>query len=119
MSRLEEGAPKLRLIATALAVRARHPEAFGRDSGYQRVPAAGSRSEHAICFSRTLADGQPVTVTIGMRWPILLRPGWHDTVVHLPQGRWRNLLTGAGSDGGEQRLEGLLDAAPVALLEHV
>ena len=118
MSRLEEGAPKLRLIATALAARARHPEAFGRDAGYQRVPAAGSRSEHAICFSRTLADGQPVMVTIGMRWPILLRPGWHDTVVHLPQGRWRNVLTGAGSDGGEQRLESLLDAAPVALLER-
>ena len=86
MSGIEEGAPKLRLIAAALAVRARHLEAFGRDSGYQQVPASGSRAEHAICFARTNADAQPVTVTVAVRWPILLRSGWRDTVVQLPEG---------------------------------
>ncbi len=67
MSRLEDGAPKLRVIAGALAVRARQMNAFDRNSGYQRLPVSGSRADHAICFSRSPADGQPATVTIGVR----------------------------------------------------
>ena len=118
MSRLEDGGPKLRLIATALALRARHPEAYRNDSGYQRVAATGTRADHAICFARTSADMQPVTVTIAFRWPLLLRPGWGETLVHLPEGRWRDALTGRDVGGGEQRLETLLDEAPVALLER-
>jgi (1->4)-alpha-D-glucan 1-alpha-D-glucosylmutase len=118
MSQLADGAPKLRLIATALAVRARHPEAYINESGYQRVAATGVRADHAICFARTRADEQPVTVTIAFRWPLLLRPGWQETLVHLPEGRWRDALTGHDVGGGEQRLETLLDEAPVALLER-
>jgi (1->4)-alpha-D-glucan 1-alpha-D-glucosylmutase len=118
LSGIEDGAPKLRLIAGALAVRARHLDAFGRDSGYQQVPASGSRAEHAICFARTNADAQPVTVTVAVRWPILLRSGWWDTVVQLPEGRWRDALTGSEIDGGEQRVQAVLAQAPVALLEQ-
>jgi (1->4)-alpha-D-glucan 1-alpha-D-glucosylmutase len=119
LSGLEEGAPKLRVIAAALAVRARHPDAFGRESGYQRVEVAGSRAEHAICFARTGADAQPVTVTIAVRWPMLLRSGWHETTVQVPEGRWRDVFTGAEIDGGEQRMHKVLADAPVALLECV
>ena len=118
MSRLAEGGPKLRLIATALAVRARHSDAYGSDSGYRRVAATGARADHAICFARTRADGQPVTITIAFRWPLLLRPGWRETLVRIPEGRWRDALTGHDVEGGEQRLETLLDEAPVALLER-
>jgi (1->4)-alpha-D-glucan 1-alpha-D-glucosylmutase len=119
LSGLEDGAPKLRVIADALAVRARHADAFGTGSGYQRVEAAGSRAEHAICFARTGADAQPVIVTIAVRWPMLLRSGWHDTVVQLPEGRWRDVFTGCEIDGGEQRMHKVLADAPVALLECV
>jgi (1->4)-alpha-D-glucan 1-alpha-D-glucosylmutase len=119
MSELESGAPKMRLIAAALAARARHSEAFGSGSGYRRVAASGSRGEHVIGFSRTLPDGEPVIVTIAFRWPLLLRPGWNDTLVQLPPGQWRDALTGFQVNGGEQRVETLLDAAPVALLERV
>jgi (1->4)-alpha-D-glucan 1-alpha-D-glucosylmutase len=119
MSELESGAPKMRLIAAALAVRARHTEAFGSASGYQRVAANGSRGDHVIGFSRTLPNGEPVIVTIAFRWPLLLRPGWHDTLVQLPPGRWRDALTGHQLMGGEQRVETLLKAAPLALLERV
>ncbi|HVC40657.1 MAG TPA: malto-oligosyltrehalose synthase [Candidatus Saccharimonadales bacterium] len=118
MSRLEEGGPKLRLIATALAVRSRHPEAFGSDSGYQRVEVAGSRAAHAICFSRTRSDGLPVTVTVGFRWPLMLRAGWEDTAAALPEGRWRDVLTNRETGGEEQLLDVLLDSAPIALLER-
>lgn len=118
MARLDEGGPKLRLIATALAVRARHPEAFGTGSGYVRVAATGSHADHAICFSRTRSDAKPVTVTIAFRWPLLLHSGWGDTAVRVPGGRWRNALTGDDIDGGDQRLERMLETAPVALLER-
>jgi (1->4)-alpha-D-glucan 1-alpha-D-glucosylmutase len=118
MSSLAGGGPKLRLIASALGVRGRHPGAFERDAGYRRVAATGSRSDHAICFARTSADEQVATVTIALRWPLLLRPGWLDTVVHLPEGSWRDALTGRDVNGGEQRLATLLDEAPVALLER-
>jgi (1->4)-alpha-D-glucan 1-alpha-D-glucosylmutase len=119
MSRLEAGAPKLRVIAGALAVRGRHMEAFNSGPGYERVPAAGARAEHAICFARMSADAQPATVTIAVRWPILLRSGWWDTVVHLPEGRWRDAFTGSQIDGGEQRVQAVLAQAPVALLERM
>jgi (1->4)-alpha-D-glucan 1-alpha-D-glucosylmutase len=118
LSRLEDGGPKLRLIATALAVRSRHPEAFGRDAGYQRIAVSGSRADHAICFSRTRSDGLPVTVTIGFRWPLLLRAGWQDTTVSLPHGRWRDVLTKREVEGETQLLETLLDDTPIALLER-
>ncbi len=118
LSRLEDGGPKLRLIATALAVRSRHPEAFGRDAGYQRIAVSGSRADHAICFSRTRSDGLPVTVTVGFRWPLLLRPGWQDTTVSLPHGRWRDVLTKREVEGETQLLGTLLDDTPIALLER-
>ena len=118
MSRLSEGLPKLRLISTALALRARHGDAFAAGSGYQPLPARGSRSDHAICFSRTRPNGEPATVTVAFRWPLLLGSGWHDTTVQLPSGPWRNVLTQDEISGGEQRLGVLLAHAPIALLER-
>jgi (1->4)-alpha-D-glucan 1-alpha-D-glucosylmutase len=118
MSRLDEGLPKLRLIATALAVRGRHAEAFSPGSGYQPLPARGSRADHAICFSRIGANGDSATVTIAFRWPLLLGSAWHDTIVLVPAGPWRNALTGEDVTGGEQRLAELLGDAPIALLER-
>jgi (1->4)-alpha-D-glucan 1-alpha-D-glucosylmutase len=118
LSDLESGAPKLRLIASVLAARARHAEAYGSESGYARVIATGSRAENVISFLRSDPDGQPVAATVAFRWPLLLRDGWGDTLVELPSGRWRDALTGGEAPGGEQRIATLLDAAPVALLER-
>jgi (1->4)-alpha-D-glucan 1-alpha-D-glucosylmutase len=118
MSRLEEGLPKLRLIATALAVRGRHVDAFTTGSGYQPLPARGTRSDHAICFSRIGANGESATVTIAFRWPLLLDSTWHDTTLLIPVGPWRNVLTGDDVMGGEQRLAQVLSEAPIALLER-
>jgi (1->4)-alpha-D-glucan 1-alpha-D-glucosylmutase len=118
MSRLEEGLPKLRLIATALAVRGRHVDAFTAGSGYQPLPARGSRADHAICFSRVGANGESATVTVAFRWPLLLGSAWQETTVLMPAGAWRNALTGEDVTGGEQRLAELLTEAPIALLER-
>ena len=118
MSRASEGAPKIRLIAAALALRRRNADAFGAGAGYQRLRVAGEREEHAICFARTAEDGQPVVATVAFRWPLLLRSGWEDTAVHLPGGRWRNVLTGRDVEGGARRLDSLLEEVPIALLER-
>jgi hypothetical protein len=118
MARLDESLPKLRLIVITLAVRARNDDAFANGSGYQPLPVQGSRSEHAVCFSRRRPDGESATATIAFRRPLLLDRTWDDTTVLLPAGPWRNALTGADVDGGKQRLDALLADAPVALLER-
>ncbi len=119
MSRLDEGVPKLRLIVTALAVRTRHAAAFDAGSGYEPLAVLGSQAHHAICFSRTRPDNEPATVTLAFRWPLLLGGAWRDTTVHLPEGSWRNALTGQEVSGGEQALADVLARTPVALLERV
>lgn len=58
-------------------------------------------------------------MTVALRWPIMLRSDWQDTVVQLPEGRWRDALTGAEIDGGEQRVQSVVAGAPIALLERV
>jgi (1->4)-alpha-D-glucan 1-alpha-D-glucosylmutase len=119
MSRLDEGLPKLRLIATALAVRARNADAFAAGSGYRPLPAQGSRADHVIGYSRTRAGGESATVTIAVRWPLLLDSDWQDTTVRLPAGPWRNALSGEHVASGDQRLVDLLHDVPIALLERV
>jgi (1->4)-alpha-D-glucan 1-alpha-D-glucosylmutase len=118
MSRLDEGVPKLRLFATALGLRGRYPDAFGPGSGYEPLSVRGAGTDHAVCFARTYAEGEPATLTVAFRWPLVLGAGWGDTVVELPPGSWRNALTGEAAGGGEQALDTLLAMAPIALLER-
>ncbi|HUZ70756.1 MAG TPA: malto-oligosyltrehalose synthase [Candidatus Saccharimonadales bacterium] len=118
MSRFDEGVPKLRLIATSLAVRARHADAFAPGSGYAQLAVEGSRSQHAICFSRTTPDNEPTIVTVAFRWPLRLGGAWHDTTLHLPAGSWQNAFTGQELTGGEQAFGDVLAQVPVALLER-
>jgi (1->4)-alpha-D-glucan 1-alpha-D-glucosylmutase len=117
LSRLDEGLPKLRLIATALAVRKRHAEAFAPGAGYQPLVVQGSRSDHAICFARTNPSGEAAILTVALRWPVSLAGDWADTKVQIPSGSWRNALTGDVTTGGERRLAELVTEAPVALFE--
>jgi (1->4)-alpha-D-glucan 1-alpha-D-glucosylmutase len=42
--------------------------------------------------------------------------GWRAHTVSLPDGRWRDLLTGREVSGGAVPLAALLDDLPVALL---
>ncbi|MFN8534856.1 MAG: hypothetical protein U0556_15070 [Dehalococcoidia bacterium] len=44
---------------------------------------------------------------------------WADTTIAVPDGRWRNLLTGDEHEGGPVLLADLLRRFPVALLERV
>jgi (1->4)-alpha-D-glucan 1-alpha-D-glucosylmutase len=114
---LDEGAApadlddeKLLVVSRALRLRREHPDWFGAESSYVPVETT---STHAVAFARA---GKVVTVV--SRLTTGLRDGWGDAVVRLPEGVWRDLLTG-DTYGGEQPVATLLGALPVALLSLV
>ena len=97
--------PKLRLTATVLRLRREHPEWFLADATYEALDA-GSR---AVGFVRS---GQ-VVVVAPTRALAVEREGWRDDAVTLPDGTWRDALSGARFSGTVP-LADLL--TPVALL---
>lgn len=107
-----------KLLVTSRALRARrdHPAAFvGPEAGYAPLPAS---SGHALAFARTQA-GAPVVVTVATRLalPLAHLGGWGEHTIALPEGTWRDLLSGRVVEGGVRPLAELLDRHPVALLE--
>jgi (1->4)-alpha-D-glucan 1-alpha-D-glucosylmutase len=113
LERADEGLPKLLVVQRALALRARRPEAFGPGGRYAPLPAAGERADRVVAFAR---GGE--AVTIAPRLVLGLRGGWGDARVELPDGRWRDVLTGEEAEGGEREVALLLARFPVALLER-
>jgi (1->4)-alpha-D-glucan 1-alpha-D-glucosylmutase len=106
----ETGAAKLVVVSRTLRARRDSPELF---TGYEPVTAEGTAAGHVVAFDR----GGAVTVTT--RLPVALAAtGWGDTVLRLPTGAWRDLLTGtrAVSTAGGAPVADVLAALPVALL---
>jgi (1->4)-alpha-D-glucan 1-alpha-D-glucosylmutase len=102
----DSGAAKLHVVATALRLRREHPEWFLADASY--VPLeAGPR---ALAFART----DQVVTLVPLRAVDVERTGWGDDELALPDGPWRNALTGTPVDSS--RLADLLGDFPVALL---
>ena len=112
-ARRSEGLPKLWVVRQALALRTERPEVFGADSDYEALEARGPGAEHVFGFAR---GGHALSIV--PRLPIRLREagGWRGTTVELPEGRWRNRLTGEAWSGGPVPLAQLLARFPVALL---
>ncbi|MBC6457258.1 malto-oligosyltrehalose synthase [Actinomadura sp. HBU206391] len=100
---------KLLVTSRALRLRGLHPDWFS--GGYEPLAATGPAAGNALAYRR---GGAIVAVT---RLPAGLerRGGWGDTVLSLPGGPWRDLLTGR-SYGPDIALTGLLAAMPVAVL---
>jgi (1->4)-alpha-D-glucan 1-alpha-D-glucosylmutase len=110
LARMDEGAPKIWLIARLLEQRRRRPELF-ESSGYVPLAAVGSKARHAVSFVR---DDLLVIVP---RLLIGLGTDWGDTRIELPVGPWIDLLTGAQQPGGALVALGqILQAFPVAVL---
>jgi (1->4)-alpha-D-glucan 1-alpha-D-glucosylmutase len=111
----ESGAAKLLVVATVLRARRDHPEWF---TGYQPVAVTGSAAQHVVAFDRGTAD-QPGVVTVATRLPAgLAATGWGDTALQLPNGPWRDLLTGERfvSDVAGIAVDLVLARLPAALL---
>ncbi len=100
------GAAKLALTARLLRLRRERPDTF-LDGGYESL----STGERAVAFVRA---EQIVTVapTRALRTQ---RDGWGDDAVVLPDGRWRDVVTGVHRSG-RVPLAVLLADLPVAVL---
>lgn len=106
----DAGAAKLLVTQRALTARRDRPELF---TGYEGVPAGGEAADHVLAFDR----GGAVTVATRLPVGLAARGGWGDTVLPLPEGAWRDVLTGrvAEASTGAPVAELLADL-PVALL---
>ncbi|MET0763440.1 MAG: malto-oligosyltrehalose synthase [Blastococcus sp.] len=106
----ETGAAKLLVVSRVLRARRDHPEWF---AGYAPVEVTGSAADHVVAFDRG------AVVAVATRRPVALAAkGWGDTALQLPNGAWRDLLTGERfvSDVAGIAADRLLARLPVALL---
>lgn len=111
----EGGAPKLRLIHEALALRARRPEAFDERGTYTPRRADGGFDNDLVAFTR---GDPPAVMTITPRRSLRRRGTWGDTMITLPGGTWQNLCDGT-THQARARVADLLADFPVAMLERV
>ena len=103
----DRGHAKLLVTQAALTVRRSQPHRF---TTYAPVRASGDAADHLLAFDRGGA------LTVATRLPVgLAARGWGDTVLHLPEGRWADLLTGR-EHAGDAAAHELLADLPVALL---
>lgn len=103
---------KLNVTRAALALRRARPQTF-LTGGYTPLAATGSAAKHLVSYLR----GQDVLVAV-CRWTVeLAETGWTDTALPLPEGCWRDLLSGRLWSGRVPLTELLADS-PVALLER-
>jgi (1->4)-alpha-D-glucan 1-alpha-D-glucosylmutase len=124
LARLDDGSPaadlddeKLLVTSRALRLRRDRPDWFtGPDAAYQPLPTS---TGNEVAFGRG-APEQPGCLTVVTRMPVALARlgGWGEHTVVLPDGRWRDELTGSQRDGGATRLADLLADLPVALLRR-
>lgn len=104
--------PKLLVVTTALRLRRAHPGCFLRGT-YTPMLADGEAADHVVAFRR----GEDIVVAV-TRWTVrLAEHGWGNTVLPLPDGTWKDTLTGAVADGPTAAAQ-LFAYLPVALLER-
>jgi (1->4)-alpha-D-glucan 1-alpha-D-glucosylmutase len=108
----DDGLPKLWLVGQALRLRARRHECFGPEGAYTPLYVTGAHADRVVAFSRA---GQVVSIV--PRRYFGFDAGWQDTLVTLPEGRFRNLLAEDQVFEGAASLQELQSAFPVALLE--
>ncbi|MBW3662870.1 MAG: malto-oligosyltrehalose synthase [Actinobacteria bacterium] len=116
LARMDVGLPKLHVVQQALRLRRQHPSAFDHRGSYRSIEVRGERGEHLVAFQR----GGDVVV-LAPRLVVALGGdfedwSWGDTSLELPDGRWRDHLTGAQVDGGRIGVANLLARFPVGLL---
>jgi (1->4)-alpha-D-glucan 1-alpha-D-glucosylmutase len=110
LARMDEGLPKLWTIRQTLRTREAHPEWFGSDVAYRPLWATGPKAACVVAFQR----GEDI-VTVVPR--LLMSAGnWEEVNLDLPEGNWKNQLTGDAVPGGKVEIAPLFSRFPVALL---
>lgn len=110
----DDGSAKLQVVRTALALRRRHPQAFGADGGYEALAAEGPAADHVVAFVR---GGRVATLVPRFSARLDAAGGWRGTTVELPPGRWTDVLA-AAAHTGTVPVEVLFANRPVAVLER-
>ena len=103
------GTAKLQLTRAALRLRRDHPELF---TAYDAVPAEGEAAHHLLAFDR----GGAVALVTRLPAGLDRRGGWGETALRLPEGSWRDELTGRSGLAGRVRVADVFADLPVALL---
>ena len=123
------GLPKMWVMRQALDLRRRRPAAFAPGASYRPLPTSGRAADHVLGFTRdesvaTIVTRLPLKLARGRIGARLVAPAsrWGDTRIELPQGRWRDVLSGdlqrvSGSSRG-LRAARVLSRLPVAVLER-
>ena len=110
----EDGLTKIWVIHQALRLRQRRPAAFDASASCEALSVRGGRAAQVLAYCR----GNDVAVVAPTRtWDPVST--WEGTTVHLPTGRWQNVLTDQETVGGPIALVDLWKAFPVTLLERV
>jgi len=110
LERSEEGLPKLWLIRQSLRARCSHNQDFGAQGSYTPLWATGAKAAHLVSFQR----GENV-ITIAPRLFLTLGD-WNGTLIEIPEGVWKNQLTGDSIQGGKIEVASIVNRFPVALL---
>jgi (1->4)-alpha-D-glucan 1-alpha-D-glucosylmutase len=107
----DPGTAKLAVTRAALTLRRDRPGLF---TTYTPVPVSGPAADHALAFDRGGA------ITVATRLPVGLAAGggWETTLMDIPSGRWRDVITGAvlTSSAAGLPVSDALRSLPVALL---
>jgi (1->4)-alpha-D-glucan 1-alpha-D-glucosylmutase len=104
---------KLLVTHRALALRRELAEVFGERGDYQ--PLVGT-SRHLVGFIR---GGEVATLVTRAPKRLEVGGGWDGATVMLPEGLWRDELTGALHGGAENLCVDVFATYPVALLRRV
>jgi (1->4)-alpha-D-glucan 1-alpha-D-glucosylmutase len=104
----DPGLAKLAVTRAALTLRRDRPDLF---TTYRTVDVDGAAAAHCLAFDR----GGAVTVVTRLPRGLAAAGGWRDTEIVLPDGEWREAISGRTWKGGVP-LADLLADLPVALL---
>ena len=102
-----DGAAKQALLRELLHLRRRGGWAFG---SYEPVPVTAADPAPAVAYRRS------DVVVVVPRFPLRGAPLHADAVVQVPDGRWRDVCSGAAVAAGGHTVAALVAAFPVAVL---
>ena len=112
LARMDDGISKIWLIHKTLGLRRSH-EAWFNPGTYEPLYATGEKADHVVAFMR---GGGAITVV--PRLPIRLGGLWKQTVLHVPEGQWTNVLTEERIQAGDQPVTQIFGRFPLALLRR-
>jgi (1->4)-alpha-D-glucan 1-alpha-D-glucosylmutase len=117
-----DGRVKQRVLAILLADRAASPELYSEGT-FEPLALRGAEAPRLVAFKRQRQDDVLIVAVprllhkslAELDWP-LGEAGWRDTRLSVPEGRWRNLLTGSAFiSNGEVAASELLSDLPFAV----